>query len=306
MTDLGRVQLLSFPQRLGGSVNLNTIISTKTNLKTILNRITIMALEIPQTTPEAQQAAAEAQAKVVNEPETTAQAPAAEPVVEQKAEPAKTTAPTETAAAPVSPAAPVAATTAAISSTSTLSSLEESGFSGLVVNGMSFDRIRLNNGVFQYGQTSRDIGRSFSALIMQCTSVYVVKADPKDNDSPIFYTYDETGQTLTDGSPADAIYAEWAERGLVPDEKTGRYHTQKYNEVMVTIVGCPQAPELEGQIAVCQIAPASLARFGGYCHIQLSTTGKKPNEYVTEFLVGPTINRDRNSTYNPWDFRRAQ
>lgn len=282
-----------------------------------------MAIKLPETTNESAKDAAVAQDQNVREAveqaeeqaptktEAVAEAPAAkeekaaEPVAETAKTEAVAVAETATTPAVAQPQSSVAkASKSATALTDAVGDLADSGFDGLTVNGMSFDRVRLSNGVFLYGQDSRSIGTAFKGRVMSTTALYVIKADPTDDNSPMFFSYTPDGSLLSDGSSSEAVLQEWREDEYKVDPKTGNFHAQKYLEALTTIEECDDE-NLVGGVVICQIPPASIARFSGFVSLQHMKTGMLPTDYAIQFKVGPLVKKG-NTTFNPWAFEAVK
>lgn len=269
-----------------------------------------MAITFPQTTPESAEQAQAAQNEQVEAQTAVADAQTEAPkqvaAAQSEAVAQKQAAPTpvaeaQKAPAPVvrKPAAPVAA---GGQLADTMNELADAGFADLEVNGMSFNRIKLNNGTFLYGSDQKNLGTEFKGVVMSTRAIYVIKAEDAD-DAPMFYSYSAKGATLSDGSPSDDTIAEWLEKGYAPNAKTGLWHTQKYSEAMVTITESKDGIA-DGEVVICQIPPASLARFGGYAMLLKVREKCLPSEVETLFKVGPVVTKDRTS-FTPWEFAKA-
>ena len=265
-----------------------------------------MAIQVPQTTKESAQKAAEEQAAQVTEqqaPAVEAAEPAAAKAPEVEAPTAKPE-PTQVATAEVATPATAKVATPAMVTSNAVADLADEGFEGLVVNGMSFNRIKLNNGRFQFGSEGRDIGDSFTGQILTTKALYVFKCDPEDDNSDVFYSYTADGSLLSDGSSSESTLQSWAEKGYSPDEKTGLWHSQKYVEAMVSITDCNDETVV-GDVVICQIPPASIPRFSGFISLQWMRTRQKPSDFETKFKVGATVKKNR-TEFNPWEFAVAK
>lgn len=278
-----------------------------------------MALIKPTTTEESQKAAAVAQEQTAKEmvEEATAKIDApVKKVVEEAVAPAKEAvakvdvAETEepAAAAPATIAESNASAPATSNAHNTLSvpeagpsiedTLKAAGFEGLILDGLSFDRIKLNNGQFLLGQTDEPIGTVFSGVIEKSLPLYLFRRSEDQEETEVLYSYDPEGKTTTSGADTSATFAEWAGDGFDTPVKS------QYMECVVTVTECPAKEELAGEMVICQIAPASVRRISGHFSRAAMKHSQVPSQYITKFAVGAPITKGRNS-YNPWVFNYA-
>lgn len=177
--------------------------------------------------------------------------------------------------------------------------LADDGFEGLRIDGLSFERIKLSNGVFCLSQSGDEIGKEFQVVLQGSKAVHIIRRSDAQDEEQVYYSYDANGATTTDGQSADHILEEWIDAGYEPDAKTGLWPTTTYIEVMAVVIEMAGFEHLEGAIVLLQIPPASRAKFSGYLAVQKATKKLAPSQYVTRLKVGKTIQKDKNS-YNPW------
>lgn len=172
----------------------------------------------------------------------------------------------------------------------------EQGFEGLELGAFSFDRLVLNNGVFQLGQEKEDIGRSVNFVVMSSRAQYIVSRTDDQDDDNVFYSYAADGSTKSDGSSAQEILDEWKEDGY------DKPIIKKYLEVMAEIV---DDPEREGDIVSISLPPTSQQRFGGVVFQAARRFRANPGGVVITAEVGKTVGVGKRS-YNPWIFKIAR
>lgn len=276
-----------------------------------------MAITLAQTSDTAAQEAKEAQAAQVEEQvEVTSPEVETAPEVDEGATLRKEV-PEEHTVSEAAPAVkeqtkevvasqPSAAPAERISNShSTVDILADEGFEGLELTGLSFPRIKLSNGQFQIGQDARPIGTTFKGVITETKPVYVFKNIADSDDAEVFYTYDKEGEYLSDGSSSEPIISEWLEKGYNPNEHTGKFPSQKYLEVVVVVTGSDDE-EVIGETVICQIPPASIARFSGYLVTATKRQRKAPSEFETQFKVGRLIKKSSSISYTPWEVSLAK
>lgn len=172
----------------------------------------------------------------------------------------------------------------------------EQGFEGLELGAFSFDRLILNNGVFQLGQEKEDIGRSVNFVVMSSRPQYIVSRTDDQDDDNVFYSYSADGSTKSDGSSAQEILDEWKEDGY--DKPV----IKKYLEVMAEIV---DDPEREGMMVSISLPPTAQQRFGGVIFQAARRFRANPDGVVITAEVGKTVVVGKKS-YNPWTFKIAR
>lgn len=172
--------------------------------------------------------------------------------------------------------------------------MAEHGFEGLNVTGMSFDRIKLHEGRFKLGTDEKDLGESFDCVLMGTRPIYIVRQYDGD-DSPVYFSYDEKGELLTDGSPAAELQAEWIEQGYPQDE----WDIKRYIEGMATLTN--REDEYQDHMVSLSIPPASTDRLGGAAAVGWQKYRLRPDALITRCKVGPSIKKG-NTTWRPWLF----
>ena len=172
----------------------------------------------------------------------------------------------------------------------------EQGFEGLELGAFSFDRLILNNGVFQLGQEKEDIGRGVNFVVMSSRAQYIVSRTDDQDDDNVFYSYAADGSTKSDGSSAQETLDEWKEDGY--DKPV----IKKYLEVMAEIV---DDPEREGTMVSISLPPTAQQRFGGVVFQAARRFRANPDGVVITAEVGKTVVVGKKS-YNPWSFNIAR
>lgn len=266
-----------------------------------------MALTKPSTTVETQQAAAVAQAQetdtqvqeAVQQPVETKVADKAPEVEAVKEAPAVEEQAKAVSAEPTKEVVAKKTTEVAHKIEPSVSdTLSAAGFEGMILDGLSFDRIKLNRGQFLLGQSDEQIGTEFEGIVDKSVALFLFRRSDAQDEEQVFYSYDPKGETTTSGADTSATFAEWAADGY--DKPV----VSQYMECIVTITKCVGKPELVGEMVICQIAPASVRRISGHFQRQGMKLNLLPNEYVTKFSLGAAITKGRDS-YNPWAFSFA-
>lgn len=175
--------------------------------------------------------------------------------------------------------------------------LAAQGFEDLQLTGFSFDRIKLHEGKFLLGSEEFDLGEEFECIIHSTRAIYVVRQSSEE-DAEVYYSYDPKGATLTDGTPADAVLAEWQEDGYATEEQP--VDVKKYMEVMVTLVN--RDDEYDDSMASLSIPPASVDRLAGAAAQALQKFKSAPDGVITRCKVGKKAGEGKKA-FRPWVFQ---
>lgn len=171
------------------------------------------------------------------------------------------------------------------------------GFEGLELSGMSFDRIKLNEGKFLLGSDETDLGTEINCVIHNTRKIYVVRQGDF-NDAKAYYSYDPQGKTLTDGSSAEEILQEWLEDGYGTAESP--LDIKEYLEAMATLVG--RDDEYDGTMVMLSIPPASKPRLAGAAaQAYTRFKGARLDQVITKCAVGKKIGEGQKA-FRPWVF----
>ena len=171
-------------------------------------------------------------------------------------------------------------------------SMKEAGFDGLELTGMSIDRIKLHEGTFKFGMEEADIGNSFDCIIQSTKRLFVIRQF-EGQDAETYYSYDRNGSTKTDGSSAEDILNSWADEGYAkPDVK-------EYLEAVAILTN--RDDDLEGQIVMLSIPPASRSKLAPVAMNGYQKYGKLLNQLVVRASVGKTVG-EGSKKYRPWVF----
>lgn len=171
------------------------------------------------------------------------------------------------------------------------------GFEGMDLTSFSFDRIKLHEGTFKLGQEDEDLGTSLQVVIMGTRRLYVVRQSD-DNDAESYYSYDPKGQTMTDGSSAEAKLAEWLDEGYGTAEAP--LDIREYLEAMATLVN--RDDERDQEMVMLSIPPASKARLSGVAFQAKSRLGLDLGGVVIECQVGKQAG-EGTKKFRPWVFK---
>lgn len=170
------------------------------------------------------------------------------------------------------------------------------GFEGLTVDGMSFDRVKLDEGKFVLGSEEISLGESIDIQLLNTRPIFIVRQRDAD-DSPMYFSYDAKGDFTTSGESAQAIKDEWLEEGYgTADEPLD---IKRYLEGMAQLVN--RTDEWAGHMVSLSIPPASTSRLGGACMTGKQRFGRDPSGLVITCKVGQKIQKG-NISWRPWVF----
>jgi len=212
--------------------------------------------------------------------------------------PAEPTAGTELADAPESRAVAAPAT----QSVNVISSLNEDGFGGLEINFTSFETIILEKSSFACTQSERKVKEDFIVQLQSSREKYMfVSGHPEsengESDREIHYSYDKNADK-NDPELAAKIKS-WKEEDGVG------YSVKTYVEVLAVMVDDQANGDLNGEMVLLQIPPASIGKFSGFV-VQQKLKGRgKPTDYQTKIGVGAKIGEGKKAFY-PWTFTEAK
>ncbi len=176
--------------------------------------------------------------------------------------------------------------------------MADSGFEGLELTGMSFDRIKLHEGQFKIGSDEEELGQEFDCVLHNSRALYVVRQST-DNDAESFYSYDQKGQTFTDGTSAREKLEDWAEDGYGGEESP--LDIREYVECTATLVN--RDDEHDQSMVMLSIPPASKARLGGVAaQAYTKMKGALLSDVVVRCQVGKKIGEGQKA-FRPWVFK---
>lgn len=173
-----------------------------------------------------------------------------------------------------------------------------SGFEGMELTSMSFDRIKLHEGTFKIGSEEEDLGTEFDAVIHATREIYVIRQS-KDNDADSFYSYDPEGKTYADGTSSEDKLQEWLEDGY--GDADSPLDIRPYLEATVVLTN--RDDEYDEQMAMLSIPPASKARLAGAAaQAHMKHRGALLNQVVTRCQVGKKVGEGQKA-FRPWLFK---
>lgn len=175
--------------------------------------------------------------------------------------------------------------------------LAAQGFEDLELTGFSFDRIKLHEGKFKLGTEEFDLGEEFDCIIHSTRAIYVVRQST-DEDAEVYYSYDPKGLTLSDGTPADDLLAEWRDEGYATEDNP--VDVKKYLEVMVTLTN--RDDEYNDSMASLSVPPASRDRLAGAAAMAKQKFGCSPDGVITRCKVGKKTGEGKKA-FRPWVFQ---
>ena len=173
-----------------------------------------------------------------------------------------------------------------------------SGYEGLDLTGMSFDRVKMHEGKFLLGSEEAELGTEFDCVIHNTRRLYVVRQST-DQDADSYYSYDAAGATFTDGSCAAEKLEEWADEGYGGEDAP--LDIKEYLEAMATLVN--RDDEYDQQMVMLSIPPASKARLAGAAaQAYTKMRGAKLGDVVTQCQVGKKVG-EGTKAFRPWVFK---
>lgn len=175
--------------------------------------------------------------------------------------------------------------------------MAEEGYEGMTLTGMSFERVKLHEAMFQLGSEDTSLGEKIEVQVMSTRNQYIVR-QYKGNGAEIFYSYDPKGLTKSDGSSAEEILAEWREDGH--GVEGAPLEIKCYTEAMAMLVG--RDDEHEGMIVSLSIPPASRDRLAGAFAVGRQMFKAGPSNLIIECKVGKKIGTGEEA-FRPWIFK---
>lgn len=238
---------------------------------------------VGEAAPEAQEAVSQ-----VLDQEATPEVPA----------PAEPSAGTELAVASGSRAVAAPAS----QSVNVISSLNDDGFGGLEINFTSFETIILEKSSFACTQSERKVKEDFIVQLQSSREKYMFVSGHPDNengesDREIHYSYDRNADK-NDPELAAKIKS-WKEEDGVG------YSVKTYVEVLAVMQNDQANGDLNGEMVLLQIPPASIGKFSGFVVQQRLKGRGKPTDYLTQVGVGAKIGEGKKAFY-PWTFTEAK
>lgn len=175
--------------------------------------------------------------------------------------------------------------------------MAEEGFEGMNLTGMSFERVKLHEAMFQLGSEDTSLGEKIEVQVMSTRNQYIVR-QYKGNGAEIFYSYDPKGLTKTDGSSAEDTLAEWREDGY--GVEGAPLEIKRYIEAMAILVN--RDDEHEGLVVSLSIPPASTDRLAGAFAVGKQMYKAGPSNLIIECKVGKKIGTGEEA-FRPWIFK---
>lgn len=177
--------------------------------------------------------------------------------------------------------------------------MADEGFEGLNLTGQSFDRVKLDEAMFQLGSEDLNLGPVINVQIMNTRPIYIVRQF-KGEGSEIFYSYDPKGLTKSDGTSAEETLAEWREDGYGEGEGNTPLEIKKYIEAMAMLVD--RDDEHEGLIVSLSIPPTSTDRLAGAFAVGKQLYQAAPSNLIIQCKVGNKI-AAKGGEFRPWIFK---
>ena len=194
------------------------------------------------------------------------------------------------------------ATAPASQSVNVISTLNDDGFGGLEINFTSFETIILEKSSFACTQSERKVKEDFIVQLQSSREKYMFVSGHPENESgesdrEIHYSYDKNSDK-NDPELAAKIKS-WKEEDGVG------YSVKTYVEVLAVMVDDQANGDLNGEMVLLQIPPASIGKFSGFV-VQQKLKGRgKPTDYQTKIGVGAKIGEGKKAFY-PWTFTEAK
>jgi hypothetical protein len=170
------------------------------------------------------------------------------------------------------------------------------GFEGLNITGMSFDRIKLDEGKFLLGSEEIPLGEEIEVNILSTRNIYIVRQFAGEG-AELFYSYDKHGKTLSDGTSAQEILDEWLGDGYgTPDEPLD---IKEYIEAMAQLKN--REDEYDEHMVSLSIPPASKDRLAGAIAVGVRKNACAPGELIIKAKVGAKVGKGEKA-FRPWTF----
>lgn len=192
----------------------------------------------------------------------------------------------------------VAVASSGLSMAEHLAALEQQGASGLLVDAMSFDRVKLHEGTFKVGDNDEDLGKEINIKPMNIQAVHLFSRTDEEDEDEVFYSYDAQGRTDTAGNDTTGRLAEWAADGY------GKPTVRTYQEVMAELVD--RDDEWDGAIVNLSIPPASRNKFGGLVALTTLRQNCTMAQLVLNCTPSETLKSKGGKSYRRWVFKVAR
>jgi hypothetical protein len=176
-------------------------------------------------------------------------------------------------------------------------SMAEQGFEGLNLTGMSFDRVKLDEGKFLLGSEETEIGEQIDVNILSTRNIYIVRQG-SFKDAELFYSYDKKGLTHSDGTSAQATLDEWAEEGYGVEGQP--LDIKEYIEAMAQLKN--RDDEYDEHMVSLSIPPASKDRVAGAFAVGTRKYNCAPGQLIIQCSVGKKIGTG-DKAFRPWNFK---
>ena len=175
-----------------------------------------------------------------------------------------------------------------------MADLAGSGFEGLEINFTSFETIVLEKSAFTCAQSERKIKEDFVVTIQSTRNKYLFSSmHEKADDREAVYSYNVNADTQ-DKEVMDKIAA-WKEQDQVG------YVKKTYIEAVAIVENDKANGDLNGEMVILQIPPASIGKLSGFLAQQRLKGRGLPNAYSTVVGVGGKIG-DGQTAFYPWIF----
>jgi hypothetical protein len=175
-----------------------------------------------------------------------------------------------------------------------MADLAGSGFEGLEINFTSFETIVLEKSSFTCAQSERKIKEDFVVTIQSTRNKYLFSSThEKADDREAVYSYNVNADTQ-DKEVMDKIAA-WKEQDQVG------YVKKTYIEAVAIVEDDKANGDLNGEMVILQIPPASIGKLSGFLAQQRLKGRGLPNAYSTVVGVGGKIG-DGQTAFYPWIF----
>lgn len=174
-----------------------------------------------------------------------------------------------------------------------VSQLADEGFEGLEINFTSFDVIILEKSAFA-SASGKKVKEDFEVVLQKTRSKFLFSSLHADTDkTEAVYSYNEHADTQD--PEVMAKIAAWKEQDGVG------YTKKRYIEALAIMVDDKGTGELNNEMVLLQIPPASIGKISGHI-VQGRMKGySSPSEYTTIVGVGPKVGEGQKAFY-PWVF----
>ena len=208
-------------------------------------------------------------------------------------------------AAPTTEVATVQTTAVAAPASQSLNvvnSLNDDGFGGLEINFTSFETIILEKSAFACTQSERKVKEDFVVALQSSREKFMFVSGHPDDESgeserEIHYSYDKNADK--NDPELVAKIKSWKEEDGVG------YSVKTYTEALAVMVDDKANGELNGEMVLLQIPPASVGKFSGFVVQQRLKGRGSPRDYHTQVGVGSKIGEGKKAFY-PWSFTEAK